>query len=76
MQAVLIIGYICTTFFVVQVSTWDINDEYYNKDYDENKDCKDEERVTGLMALYDKRFNMLQCFQSVSDKGVAPKYPL
>ena len=33
---------------VTRVNLWDISDNYYDKDYDKNKDCKEEERIVLL----------------------------
>ena len=44
----LIVLVLVFNILVTQVNLWDISDNYYDKDYDKNKDCKEEERIVLL----------------------------
>ena len=69
MSSVIILVVTCISFQVIHVKSWDLTPEYYNKDYDENKNCPNEERFSLLSSIQNENLDMDQCFDQPWGKG-------
>ena len=69
MYSVTILEIAFISCLVIPVKSWNIKDDYYDKDYDPNKKCPDEERISSLLSIQNENLDLDQCFTQVWGKG-------
>ena len=69
MYSVIILVVTFISCLVIHVKSWDISDNYYSKDYDPNKQCPDEERISLISSIQNEDLNLDQCYAQPWGKG-------
>ena len=65
----IMLGVTFISSLVIPVKPRGIDPSYYDKDYDPNKKCPDEERISSLLSIQNENLDLDQCFTQVWGKG-------